>query len=146
MVIISSMTTTITHTHTSRKYHIHTSLVDLCHMLEIITLKNHDGHVAGPQTSLDPKFYGKLTLMVLQTCFTTKPLYIYAKKPALLPLAPQYLCLINRDRYFIVIHYLNFHQSPWRRNIHDDVIKWKHFPRYWPFVRESHRSPMNSPH
>ena len=20
---------------------------------------------------------------------------------------------------------------------HDDVIKWKHFPRYWPFVRES---------
>ena len=23
---------------------------------------------------------------------------------------------------------------------HDDVIKWKHFPRYWPFVREIHRS------
>ena len=20
--------------------------------------------------------------------------------------------------------------------MHDDVIKWKHFPRYWPFVRE----------
>ena len=20
---------------------------------------------------------------------------------------------------------------------HDDVIKWKHFPRYWPLVRES---------
>ena len=29
---------------------------------------------------------------------------------------------------------------------HDDVIKWKHFPRYWPFVRGIHRSPMNSPH
>ena len=29
---------------------------------------------------------------------------------------------------------------------HDDVIKWKHFPRYWPFVREIHRSPENSPH
>ena len=28
----------------------------------------------------------------------------------------------------------------------DDVIKWKHFPRYWPFVRGIHRSPMNSPH
>ena len=25
-------------------------------------------------------------------------------------------------------------------NIHDDVIKWKHFPRYWPFVRGIHRS------
>ena len=22
---------------------------------------------------------------------------------------------------------------------HADVIKWKHFPRYWPFVRGSHR-------
>ena len=29
---------------------------------------------------------------------------------------------------------------------HDDVIKWKHFPRYWPFVREIHRSPVNFPH
>ena len=28
---------------------------------------------------------------------------------------------------------------------HDDVIKWKHFPRYWPFVRGIHRSPVNSP-
>ena len=24
---------------------------------------------------------------------------------------------------------------------HDAVIKWKHFPRYWPFVRGIHRSP-----
>ena len=39
----------------------------------------------------------------------------------------------------------SWHQddSPW---IHDDVIKWKHFPRYWPFVRGIHRSPVNSPH
>ena len=29
---------------------------------------------------------------------------------------------------------------------HDDVIKWKHFPCYWPFVRGIHRSPVNSPH
>ena len=28
----------------------------------------------------------------------------------------------------------------------DDVIKWKHFPRYWPFVRGIHRSSVNSPH
>ena len=27
---------------------------------------------------------------------------------------------------------------------HEDVIKWKHFPRYWPFVREIHQSPVNS--
>ena len=30
--------------------------------------------------------------------------------------------------------------------IHDDTIKWKHFPRYWPFVRGIHQSPVNSPH
>ena len=29
---------------------------------------------------------------------------------------------------------------------HDDVIKWKHIPRYWPFVRWIHRSPVNSPY
>ena len=28
---------------------------------------------------------------------------------------------------------------------YDNVIKWKHFPHYWPFVRVFHRSPMNSP-
>ena len=32
------------------------------------------------------------------------------------------------------------------RRLHDDVIKWKHFPRYWPFVRGIHRSPLNSSH
>ena len=38
----------------------------------------------------------------------------------------------------------------WHRTImimsHDDVIKWIHFPRYWPFVRGIHRSSVNSPH
>ena len=29
---------------------------------------------------------------------------------------------------------------------HDDVIKWKHFPRDLPFMRGIHRSPVNSPH
>ena len=29
---------------------------------------------------------------------------------------------------------------------HDDVIKWKHFPRNRPFVHGIHRSPVNSPH
>ena len=29
---------------------------------------------------------------------------------------------------------------------HDDVIKWKYFPGFWPFVRGIHWSPGNSPH
>ena len=31
-------------------------------------------------------------------------------------------------------------------DLHDDVIKSKHFPRYWSFVRGTHRSTVNSPH
>ena len=30
------------------------------------------------------------------------------------------------------------------RSLHDDVIKWKHFPHYWPYVRGIYRSPVNS--
>ena len=26
-----------------------------------------------------------------------------------------------------------------RSSVHNDVIKWKHFPHYWPFVRVFHR-------
>ena len=33
-----------------------------------------------------------------------------------------------------------------KKSEHDNVIKWKHFPRYWPFVRGTHRWPVNSPH
>ena len=29
---------------------------------------------------------------------------------------------------------------------HDDVIRWKHFPRYWPFVKGIHRPPVDSFH
>ena len=29
---------------------------------------------------------------------------------------------------------------------HDDLIKRKHLPRYWPFVRAIHRWPITSPH
>ena len=29
---------------------------------------------------------------------------------------------------------------------HGDVIKWKHFPRYWSFVRGIHRSLVDCPH
>ena len=29
---------------------------------------------------------------------------------------------------------------------HDDIIKWKHFPRYWPFFAGNSPAPVNSPH
>ena len=30
--------------------------------------------------------------------------------------------------------------------LHDDIIKWKHFPHHWPFVQGIQWSPVNSPH
>ena len=33
-----------------------------------------------------------------------------------------------------------------KQQIHDDVIKWKHFPHDWPFVRGIRRSPEDFPH
>ena len=49
-------------------------------------------------------------------------------------------------RYSPTIYFDNGGRKHWCRVVHDDVIKWKHFPRYWPFVQKIHRSPMNSPH
>ena len=37
-------------------------------------------------------------------------------------------------------------QHPQCVSVHDDFIKWKHFPRYWTFARGIHRSPVKSPH
>ena len=45
-----------------------------------------------------------------------------------------------------VISKFNRHRVLLELVIHDDVIKWKHFPRYWPFVRGIHLSSVNSPH
>ena len=42
--------------------------------------------------------------------------------------------------------YLHHHELGMAYLGHDDVIKWKHFPRYWPFVRGIQRSPVNSLH
>ena len=44
------------------------------------------------------------------------------------------------------IHATHIQSSTGTLSLHDDVIKWKHFPRYWPFMRGTHRSPVNSLH
>ena len=71
------------------------------------------------------------------------------------PLIPQWchFCVdqtINNDdnRCTLSIPGCQGLSTPSKTNIcmHDDVIKWKHFPRYWPFVRRIHRSPVNSLH
>ena len=53
---------------------------------------------------------------------------------------------------FTVIHYISMHRvviiyAACNWLTHDDVIKWKHFPRYWPLVRGIHWSsvPLQRP-
>ena len=47
----------------------------------------------------------------------------------------------NVRRLYSIVYHFTCHFY-----CHDDVIKWKHFPPYWPFVRGIHRSTVNSPH
>ena len=59
--------------------------------------------------------------------------------------------LMRRRRFYIATppHWLSPYSTSSKYadvHSHDDVIKWKHFPRYWPFVRGIHKSPVNSPH
>ena len=37
--------------------------------------------------------------------------------------------------------YINTRGIDLVESLHDDVIKWKHFPRYWPFVRGKFTGP-----
>ena len=67
-------------------------------------------------------------------------------------------CLIKEIHMGFIITELHYkiqsgfmRNAPWIHmtlilNMHDDVIKWKHFPRNWSFVWGIHRSPVNSPH
>ena len=55
---------------------------------------------------------------------------------------PLRLLIWYKFTLWIVFFLLDQHDG----ETHDDVIKWKHFPRHWPFVRGIHRSPVNSPH
>ena len=39
-----------------------------------------------------------------------------------------------------------WHSATKWKALHEGVMKWKHFPRHWSFVRGIHRSPVNSPY
>ena len=57
--------------------------------------------------------------------------------------------IIHFSKHIITSNYQNYIDVQVNTrvyNLHNDVIKWKHFPRYWPFVRGIHRSPVNFPH
>ena len=71
-------------------------------------------------------------------------------KVQMFPIVTQSGCRKSYDRAVVtpeagpplLLIWINFNPSM----DHDDVIKWKHFPRCWPFVRGIHWSPENSSH
>ena len=61
---------------------------------------------------------------------------------------PRYLTSFywDKHRVTLLVSSDNYNYDSNENLSHDYVIKWKRFPRYWPFVRGINRSPMNSPH
>ena len=58
------------------------------------------------------------------------------------------VCMVYSHPIPLNKHWLSYIFSiliPSNTVYHDDVINWKHFPRYWPFVRGIHSFPVNSP-
>ena len=82
------------------------------------TDNNHVANVIGP----------RLTCQAWSQLFPKQCRYSYLLT---------YQLIINLPNIQNLVHYL--FSSWWR-------LKWKHFPRYWPFVWGIHRSPVNSPH
>ena len=56
------------------------------------------------------------------------------------------LLIVAKLKFHVCIWSLQEYTTHSPCDNHDEVIKWKHFPRYWPFVRGIHRSTVNSPH
>ena len=55
--------------------------------------------------------------------------------------------LFSHVAHIFMILYFDMPSSSWHVFWkHDEVIKWRHFPRYWPFVLGIHRSTVNFPH
>ena len=57
-----------------------------------------------------------------------------------------WICLKQASHKYIFVSFLSYGVEAVKSfPIHDDVIKWKHFPRYWTFVRGIHRWPVKYP-
>ena len=81
-----------------------------------------------------------------------KQLYVYLWQHSADPLTKLCASFVEELLSVCAILYAKYHviHLPFSANAeiacHDDVIKWKHFPRHWLFVRGIHRSPVNSTH
>ena len=86
-----------------------------------------DRRLGNSDNEASAKSHSTLKLYSLKTPHTTR------NRPLLITYNTKY----KANNVWNVSHY---------SDIHDDVIKWKHFPGYRPFVRGIHRSSVTSPH
>ena len=105
------------------------------------------------------KFMRRQNLMILSDGNTAHPkIYIVHRVRDLLCLnithtLPRFASISLKQLHHLAQQMVNlwtpvgyiYQLSPGDHFTHDDVIKWEHFPRYWPFVRGIHRSPVYSP-
>ena len=56
------------------------------------------------------------------------------------------MSLVKKNKISSNIDSIQYVRETILNTFHGEVIKWKHFPLYWIFVRGIHRSPANSPH
>ena len=73
--------------------------------------------------------------MVYETYYSVLAYYFFYLDKCLQPVSHHAITWSNDD--VLPTEYLGTN--------YDDAIKWKHFPRYWPFVSGIHRSPVDSP-
>ena len=69
--------------------------------------------------------------------FSTQSMSIKGPKPVV------WRDIFVKLQYALILPYAE-HYVKYFGTGHDGGIKWKHFPRYWPFMRGIHRPPVNS--
>ena len=47
----------------------------------------------------------------------------------------EHWCLLCLQPVHVIRDFLEIWEALIQRQHHDDIVKWKHFPHYWPFVR-----------
>ena len=93
---------------------------------------------------LDLQLLEELYILVSNWEIETSTLHIYNFRSD--KEAQMWIRLICGKRLMSGLTLLLYEPDPHSEHTDADVIKWKHFPHNWSFVRGIHRSPVNSPH
>ena len=86
-------------------------------------------------------FVSQEDIHLWQTCLSAVPIVAFHQTPSKKSIRNS-----ARKSATMVVIIKSMFGNVLQNRYHDDVIKWKHFPCYWPFVWRIYRSPVTSPH